>query len=84
MVRYGEGSKLIDLLKYRGPDRSLMRRLQRYTVNVYTNHFYAMLQRGSIEEVHPEIYALTSEIEYDQKIGLLVDETLFNPSDLII
>lgn len=84
LVRYGEGSKLIDLLKYRGPDRSLMRRLQRYTVNVYTNHFYAMLQRGSIEEVHPEIYALTSEIEYDQKIGLLVDETLFNPSDLII
>ena len=84
LVRYGEGSKLIELLKYRGPDRSLMRRLQRYTVNVYTNHFYAMLQRGSIEEVHPEIYALTSEIEYDQKIGLLVDETLFNPSDLII
>ena len=73
MVR---GSKLIESLKYRGPNRELLRQLQRYTVNVYKEQFYSMLSRGSIEEVQPEIYALTSEIEYDHTIGLLVDETL--------
>lgn len=84
LVRYGEGSKLIESLKYRGPNRELLRQLQRYTVNVYKEQFYSMLSRGSIEEVQPEIYALTSEIEYDHTIGLLVDETLFDPKDLMV
>lgn len=79
LVRYGEGEELIDLLKKIGPERWLMRKLQRYTVNVYDQDFYKMLTRGSIEEVHPGIFALSSSVEYSKDIGLLVDETLYDP-----
>ncbi len=84
LVRYGDSGNLIDLLKAKGPERWLMRKLQRYTVNVCNRDFDQMLERGTIEEVQPKIFALTSEIEYSNKIGLLVDETLYNPEDLII
>ena len=59
---------MIDLLKYKGPDRSLMRQLQRYAVNIYVEQFNTLLMRGSIEAVQPEIYAMTSEIEYDHTL----------------
>ena len=39
LVPYGEGEKWINLLKHSGPDRGLMRKLQRYTVNIYNNEF---------------------------------------------
>ncbi|HHU83519.1 MAG TPA: CRISPR-associated helicase Cas3' [Firmicutes bacterium] len=83
LIRYGEGDKLIDILKFKGPDRSLLRKLQRHTVNVYNEEFNLMRQRGSIEEVQPGIYALTSSIEYSKDIGLMVDEISFDPEDLI-
>lgn len=72
------------MLKYRGPDRSLLRQLQRYAVNVYIEQFYMLLGRGSIDEVQPGIYAMTSEIEYDRQLGLMVDDIQFDAKDLII
>jgi CRISPR-associated endonuclease/helicase Cas3 len=83
LVRYGEGDKLIDLLKSKGPERWLMRKLQRYTVNIPKNDFDRMLGRGSIEPVQPGIYGLTSSMEYSKDIGLLVDETVYDPEQLI-
>ena len=84
LVRYGENERLIDLLKSKGSERWLMRKLQRYTVNVYNHDFNQMLQRGSIEEVQPKIFALTTSVEYSKDIGLLVDETFYNPEQFII
>ena len=84
LVRYGESGKLIDSLRFKGPDRTLMRKLQRYTVNVHNGEFIEMLQRGSIQEVQPKIFALTSDIEYSQDVGLMVDVTLYDPGQLII
>lgn len=83
LVRYGEGEKLIDQLKALGPERRLMRKLQRYTVNVPNIDFERMLQRGAIEAVQPGIFALTSNMEYSKNTGLLVDETLYDPEQLI-
>lgn len=84
LVRYGKSESLIDLLKLKGPERWLMRKLQRYTVNVYNADFNQLLLHGSIEEVQPKIFALTSSIEYSMDTGLLVDETFFNPEQFII
>ncbi|MCX7842354.1 MAG: CRISPR-associated helicase Cas3' [Clostridia bacterium] len=84
IVRYGESEKLIDLLKTNGSERHLLRKLQRYTVNVYNQDFNKMLSRGSIEEIQTNVFALVSDIEYSKQIGLLVDETLYNPEQLII
>lgn len=84
LVRYGESEGLIDLLRVKGPDRRLMRKLQRYTVNVCNNDFNQMFQRGSIEEVQPKIFALTSSIEYSKDTGLFVDEIVYDPEQFII
>ncbi|HHT63343.1 MAG TPA: CRISPR-associated endonuclease Cas3'' [Clostridia bacterium] len=83
-VRYGEGVKYIDLLKAKGPDRWLMRKLQRYTVNIYNYEFNDLMRRGVIEEVFSQIYALSSELDYSKETGLLVDETLYEPEQFIL
>lgn len=84
LVRYGEGETLIEQLKSKGPERWLMRKLQRYTVNVYNADFNKMLGEGVIEEVQPKIFALAARITYSKDVGLLVDETLFDPDKFII
>lgn len=79
LVRFGEGEELIDLLKAKGPERWNMRKLQRYTVNINTKDFNRLLQRGSIEQIQPNIYALSSNIEYSKDVGLLVEDAVFDP-----
>ncbi len=83
LIRYGEGDKIINQLKSFGPDRWLLRRLQRYTVNVYKDQFYQLLEAGLLEEVYPNIYAITSSNQYSRDIGLVVD-TNFDPEFFII
>jgi CRISPR-associated endonuclease/helicase Cas3 len=80
---YGEGRRLITELKSLGPSRWLLRKLQRYSVNIYDNQFRALQDRGSVEEVSPGIFALTCAIEYSDEIGLLVDELPTDPRSYI-
>lgn len=79
-VPYGQGEELISELKSLGPERWLMRKLQRYTVNIYLDQFNKLLSRGSIEEIYPGIFALVCGVEYDMGIGLLVDELPTDPN----
>lgn len=83
LVPYGEGGRLIAELKAKGPERWLFRRLQRYSVNIYNDQFYALLNRGSIEEVSPGLFALTCKIEYDEVVGLLIDEMPNDPASFM-
>ncbi|THF83511.1 CRISPR-associated helicase Cas3' [Cohnella fermenti] len=73
LIRYKEGNQLIDKLVAKGPNRSLLRKLQRYTVSVYEDQFHALLQRGAIQEVYPQIYAVSSTRGYSKQIGLLLE-----------
>jgi CRISPR-associated endonuclease/helicase Cas3 len=84
IVPYGEGEKLISELKSIGPDRWLLRKLQRYTVNIYGNQFRMLQDRGSIEEVSPGIFALICAIEYSDDIGILVDEMPIDPGSYML
>ncbi len=84
IVPYGEGEKLIAELKAIGPDRWILRKLQRYTVNIYSNQFRMLQDRGSIEEVSPGIFALICTIEYRDDIGLMVDEIPMDPGSFMI
>jgi CRISPR-associated endonuclease/helicase Cas3 len=84
LVRYDEGRGLINLLKSKGPERWLLRKLQRYAVNIYNDDFKQMRQRGAIEEVQPNIYAIATDIDYSIDIGLLVSDTNYNPEHFIL
>ncbi len=84
LVRYDEGEKLIWQLKSFGPNRWLMRKLQRYMVNVYSEDFNQMLLQGAVEEVQPKIFALKTNVAYSRDTGLLVGETGYSPEHFII
>lgn len=83
LVRYGESPALIGRLQKEGPERWLMRKLQRYIVSLPEGQFQKLLAKGDVFEAHPNIFAQTADALYDQELGVLLDETNLNPSDLI-
>lgn len=83
LVRYGKGEELIDLLKLKGPDRGLMRKLQRYTVNVYNKDFNQLSSRGALEEVWPQIFTLATSFDYSEDTGIIVDDSPYDPEKYI-
>ena len=83
LVRYGDSPGLIGRLQKEGPERWLMRKLQRYTVTLPENQFQKLLNNGDISEIYPGMFAQTADILYDQKLGVLMDETNLDPNSLI-
>lgn len=66
-----EITNLLNKLRKDGPDRWIMRKLQRYSVTVYENELNKLRKEGAVEEIYPGIYALSSSNIYDQRTGLL-------------
>ncbi|OGR02434.1 MAG: CRISPR-associated helicase/endonuclease Cas3 [Deltaproteobacteria bacterium RIFOXYA12_FULL_61_11] len=85
VVLHGEeGARLGAFLVRLGAERFLLRKLQRYTVNVPRRMHHELLQRGAIEEVHPGIYLQRQGGLYDQNLGLCADLAgIFEPDQLI-
>ena len=78
IVRYGRSDALIESLRAVGPKRDIMRRLQRYTVNVPRGLLCNLLEKGMIEEMrvpsrheeHSGLYVQTMPSAYRDDIGL--------------
>ncbi len=85
LVTCGEGKELIKQLKVRGPNRKLMRKLQRYTVSVRDRDKTRLEKLGDIKELSNlvGVYELTTPGLYDPKYGLLLDPVQLNPADTI-
>jgi CRISPR-associated endonuclease/helicase Cas3 len=84
IVRYGQGEKLLSILRKYGPNRPLMRQLQRYTVNLPTRLIQAMLHDGRLEENAFGIIAQSGLNIYDDKIGLDIYKESLPVEDLVI
>lgn len=77
IVRYGNNDPLIGSLRAVGPKRDIMRRLQRYTVNVPRSYISGLLEKGMIEDLrvppHREeasgIYVQTMPSAYREDVG---------------
>ncbi len=70
----GNNSKeLIDDLRYKGPNRELMRRLQRFIVNIPRSIFERLQKLEYVEEVCG-YWVQTSEHVYKPGVGLELDE----------
>lgn len=74
IVCYGDSPALIGRLQKDGPERWLMRKLQRYTVSLPEYQFQKLLSRGDVREVYPDMFAQTSQALYHPELGVLVDE----------
>lgn len=68
-------------LRKEGVQRWLMRKLQRYSVNLPGRQFDRLLRDGDISEAIPGVFVLKSDAQYDDCLGLLVGGPL-SPSQL--
>ncbi len=84
LVPYGAGTIMIEELRKKRPYRTLLRKLQRYAVNVYQQDFQRLCGNGSVEEICPDLFCLINHLEYDQKTGLRMDEMPYDPDDLMV
>lgn len=84
LVRYAEHAREIDALLTQlhseGPARWLMRKLQRYTVNIHQRLATQMLAQGSVSLSMPGLYVQVNASNlYDPVLGLVLDADVFNP-----
>jgi CRISPR-associated endonuclease/helicase Cas3 len=85
VVRYAahqaQIESLLGSLATEGPQRWLMRKLQRYTVTIPERLAMQMLQRGDLSLPMPGLYVLANTDNlYSNILGLLGDADLYNPS----
>ncbi len=83
IVQYGSSPALICRLQKEGPERWLMRKLQRYTVSLPEYQFRKLLSNSDVDEIYPGMFAQTSDVLYHPVIGVLVDDTNLDPNVLI-
>ena len=84
VVRYeahrDELDKLLGSLAANGPERWLMRKLQRYSVTIHKRVADKMLMQGSLTLPIPGLYVQKqADNLYDPTLGLKLDDDLFNP-----
>ncbi|MBK9493331.1 MAG: CRISPR-associated helicase Cas3' [Xanthomonadales bacterium] len=76
--------KWLAALRKEGPQRWLMRKLQRYTVTLHRRQAMALAQQGDIKELLPGLFEQVSDWLYDPKSGLNPDGAPSSPSDTIV
>jgi CRISPR-associated endonuclease/helicase Cas3 len=82
----GDIAPLLGLLKKEGPQRWLMRKLQRYGVTIYQHDATQLLAQSDIRLVDgcPGLYVQENDLLYDQTLGLIVDGAPGDPRDLVL
>jgi CRISPR-associated endonuclease/helicase Cas3 len=75
--------KWLATLRKEGPQRWLMRKLQRYTVNIHSREAMKLLEQGDIEELMPGLFVQVSDWLYDPDLGLNPNGLPQNPINTI-
>ncbi|SEA61269.1 CRISPR-associated helicase, Cas3 family [Desulfuromusa kysingii] len=79
-----EAQKLVQQLRYSEHPRSVLRKLQQYTVSVRSLDFHELLKTGALELIDDQFPLLSNPSAYDERVGLCVDiGDVWNPNDLI-
>ena len=84
VVRYAphceELEKLLATLARKGPERWLMRKLQRYTVSIHKRVADKMLAQGDLTLPMPGLYVqVNADNLYDPTLGLKLESDLYDP-----
>ena len=79
-----EAEKLVQQLHYLEFPRSVLRKLQSYTISVRNHEFSVLSSAGAIEMVEEQFPVLRNLKAYKKTVGLCVDDgEVWNPEDLI-
>jgi len=74
----------IAMLRKGKPERWLMRKLQRYTVNIHRRYVAPMQARGDIEELIPGLFVQVGDVLYHKDTGLQIDHVQLTPDQLTV
>ena len=77
-VNMDDSLELVERLKSDGITYSLIKQLSQYSVNIHERDFQKLLSYGAIEEVIEGIYVVNDRAQYDEKIGLRLDNHWMN------
>jgi CRISPR-associated endonuclease/helicase Cas3 len=83
IVRYKNSQALIDQLKYAGATKDLLRRLQRYIVNIPIYTFNKIREANYIEEING-YWVQCDDNLYKPGLGLIVDESEWTFGDGVV
>lgn len=76
---------LLQTLATHGPQRELMRRLQRYTVSLPERHVSALLRRGDLDVLGAGYLVLKAgEACYHPQTGVVLEERAYAPAELVV
>lgn len=77
-VNMDDSLELVERLKNDGITYSLMKKLSQYSVNIHERDFLKLLSYGAIDEVIEGIYVVNDRAQYDENIGLRLDNHWMN------
>ncbi|TYP91896.1 CRISPR-associated endonuclease/helicase Cas3 [Nitrosomonas communis] len=88
IVRYGESLRLIDALEKSQnmlphEHRGILRKLQRYTVNIREHECRKLCDSKDIKEIFPGVYMQITTGLYDERLGLFTTGYALSASELI-
>ena len=78
VINMDNSMELIEQIKRNGITYSLMKQLSQCCVNIYGQDFQKLLSYGAIEEVIEGIYVVNDRAQYDENIGLRIDNHWMN------
>jgi len=85
IVLYGDSPGLIALLERNGPERWLLRRLQRFVVNLPSYVHGELVRQGAIKEVCPGIFVQDHGGLYREDVGFDPEASgIYEPDELVI
>lgn len=78
----GDAQKLVQQLRYADHPRSILRKLQQYTVSVRSREYQELTKSGAIELIDGQFPLLSNQSAYDERVGLCVDVSgVWDPND---
>lgn len=73
VVCWKDSMELVERLRERGMAYSLMKKLSKYSVNVYKSDLKALIEAHAVTEVLEGFYVVEQKEQYDEKLGLLTE-----------
>lgn len=73
LVWWDESRSLIGKMEKDGPERWLMRKLQRYSVNLPRRDVMRLQEAGEVREIRPGIFAQDVDTLYDRALGVVME-----------
>lgn len=83
LVPYKDSIKYISEIRKGKVNRDILRKLQRFSVNIYKNQFQKMLDSGQLEMLSDNIYTVASQKFYSETVGLFLNENLYDDEEYI-